>query len=100
MRFRLRGCHHRGCPKILRDPIATIGCEESPMSAIDPPRPDWVISALGRAGYGPRPEDVAAVIQQGFSAWVEMQLAPRESDDQVVRQRLANLKLRIHYPAN
>jgi hypothetical protein len=36
------------------------------------------ISALGRAGYGARPDDVVTVIARGFPAWVEEQLAPRE----------------------
>jgi uncharacterized protein (DUF1800 family) len=56
-----------------------------------------VISALGRAGYGARPEDVPAVIAGGFPAWVEDQLAPREQDDAALSVRLAALKLRIKY---
>jgi len=69
------------------------------MPAIDQPRPEWVISALGRAGYGARPEDVPEVIQRGFPSWVEAQLQPRESEDQAVHERLLRLRLRIRYAA-
>jgi uncharacterized protein (DUF1800 family) len=64
-----------------------------------PLAPDAVISALGRAGYGARPEDIAPVAR-GFPAWVEEQLAPREDQDQAVHERLEKLTLRVHYPAN
>src|ERR1700722_8102090 len=64
------------------------------------PRPEWVISALGRAGYGARPEDLSEVIGRGFPDWVTTQLAPRETDDRAVHERLARLKLRIRYGAN
>jgi len=61
--------------------------------------PEAVISALGRAGYGAQPEDVVAVARLGFPAWVDAQLQPREAEDQAVHERLARLKLRIHYTA-
>ena len=38
------------------------------------PNSESVISALGRAGYGARPEDVAEVMRHGFPAWVETPL--------------------------
>jgi uncharacterized protein (DUF1800 family) len=63
-------------------------------------RPEWVISALGRAGYGARPEDLSEVAGSGFPAWVAVQLAPREEEDLAVHERLARLKLRIRYGAN
>jgi uncharacterized protein (DUF1800 family) len=65
-----------------------------------PPSPDWLLSALGRAGYGARPEDLDDVAHRGFPAWVEEQLHPRDDQDEAARQRLARLMLRIHYPAN
>jgi len=65
----------------------------------DQPRPEWVISALGRASFGARPDDVADVMQRGFPAWVDTQLAPRESEDQTVHERLLRLRLRIRYAA-
>src|SRR5215469_7379309 len=61
--------------------------------------PETIISALGRAGYGAQPEDVVAVGRLGFPAWVDAQLQPREAEDQAVHERLARLKLRIHYAA-
>src|SRR5579872_6376160 len=64
-----------------------------------PLAPDAVISALGRAGYGARPEEIGPVAR-GFPTWVEDQLAPREDQDQAVHERLAKLRLRVHYPAN
>jgi uncharacterized protein (DUF1800 family) len=57
-------------------------------------------SALGRAGYGASPADVAWVRQNGFPAWVEAQLVPREQDDAACRERLARLQIRIKYPGN
>jgi uncharacterized protein (DUF1800 family) len=63
-------------------------------------RPEWVISALGRAGYGARPEDVSDIMGSGFPGWVAVQLAPHEADDHAVHDRLARLKLRIRYGVN
>jgi uncharacterized protein (DUF1800 family) len=62
--------------------------------------PDWIVSALGRAGYGARPSDIDDVARRGFPAWVEEQLAPREDQDSGVHQRLDQLLLRIRYGAN
>jgi uncharacterized protein (DUF1800 family) len=61
---------------------------------------DFVVSALGRAGYGATPEDVAAVRSIGFAAWLEEQLAPRDDADAACRDRLDRLTLRIRYPNN
>jgi len=65
-----------------------------------PLTPEWVISALGRAGYGARPDEVEQAMSRGFAPWVDEQLAPREDQDQAVRERLARLMLRVRYPAN
>ncbi len=63
------------------------------------PTAAWMISALGRAGFGARPQDVAEVGERGFPAWVETQLAPRADDDPEVTRRLEHLTLRIKYGA-
>jgi len=49
-----------------------------------PLAPDQVISVLGRAGYGARPEEIGPVAR-GFPAWLEEQLAPREDQDQITQ---------------
>ncbi len=69
------------------------------MPDVNPLRPEWVISALGRAGFGARPEDVAEVIRHGFRAWIDSQLAPRDNEDRAVHDRLGRLRLRIRYAA-
>lgn len=61
--------------------------------------PSWAVSALGRAGYGARPDDVAEVVRRGWPAWVNAQLAPREADDRGVHERLQSLMLRFRHGA-
>ena len=68
-----------------------------PAAASAPLSPAWAISALGRAGYGARPDDVSAVLRRGWPAWVEAQLAPRDADDPAVHERLRHLMLRVHH---
>jgi len=63
-------------------------------------RPVNIVSALGRAGYGPTPEEAARVGRIGWPAWVGEQLAPDEAADADCRDRLAQLRLRIHYNAS
>ena len=46
---------------------------------------------LNRAGFGPRPGDVAAVQQQGLSAWVDLQLAADDSESPRLNVQLARL---------
>jgi uncharacterized protein (DUF1800 family) len=58
-----------------------------------------LISALGRAGFGARPDDVAMVATKGFPAWLEEQLVPREQDDHAALDQLARIRLRIRYNA-
>ena len=65
-----------------------------------PLTPEWAISALGRAGFGARPEEFGQVLSRGFAAWVDEQLAPREDQDNAVHERLARLMLRVKYPVN
>ncbi|HEX9461636.1 MAG TPA: DUF1800 domain-containing protein [Alphaproteobacteria bacterium] len=57
------------------------------------------MSALGRAAYGARPEDVADVMRRGWPAWVEEQLAPNEAADRGVHERLARLVLPFRHGA-
>lgn len=66
------------------------------------PRPSlgWIVSALGRAGFGAGAEDVAIVGEHGFPAWVEAQLAPRDAEDPAVHERLARVRYHIKYGAN
>jgi len=64
------------------------------------PSSEWIVSALGRAGYGARPEDMDELGRRGFAAWVEEQLHPQEAQDAAVHQRLERLRLRIRYNAN
>ena len=64
-----------------------------------PLAPEVAISALRRAGYGARPDEVGHVARE-FPAWVEAQLSPREDEDQAVHERLAKLTLRVHYATN
>lgn len=59
----------------------------------------WVVAALGRAGYGARPDDVAEVMQRGWPAWVNDQLVPRDAEDREVQERLPRLTLRFRHGA-
>src|SRR5258708_1642931 len=64
--------------------------------AQDPP---FLYPALARAGYGARTADIGPVQKNGFPAWVEEQLAPREEADTACRERLAKATLRTRYAA-
>jgi uncharacterized protein (DUF1800 family) len=59
----------------------------------------FVISALGRAGYGAGTENAAVIARSGFPAWVEEQLAPRDEADADCAARLSRLTLRVKYGA-
>jgi uncharacterized protein (DUF1800 family) len=58
-----------------------------------------VLGALGRAGFGGSPEEVARVSGMGWEAWVGEQLRPNDAADLDCRRRLQQLKLRIKYNA-
>jgi uncharacterized protein (DUF1800 family) len=75
----------------------TIAPALQPTPASPPPSPAWAVAALGRAGYGARPDDVALVVQRGWVGWVDAQLAPRDADDREVSERLARLALRFRH---
>ena len=64
---------------------------------VTPIDPTVMVSALSRAGYGPRPGEAAEIAVRGFGAWVEQQLYPK--DDPEVETRLTALRLRIKYGA-
>ncbi len=44
---------------------------------------------LNRLGYGPRPGDIAQVLQIGEAAWIERQLHPETISDDALAERLA-----------
>ena len=60
-----------------------------PASAV-PARPDdrTIVHVLNRAGFGPRPGDVAHVRQIGLEVWIEQQLQPERIPDAAVEARL------------
>jgi len=58
--------------------------------------PVFLTYALARAGYGPAPGDIDKAARQGWSGWVEEQLAPT-ADDPVLAPRLASTLLRIRH---
>jgi uncharacterized protein (DUF1800 family) len=47
------------------------------------------IHALNRLTFGPRPGDVARVVQIGVDKWIEIQLHPEKIDDSALAARLA-----------
>src|SRR5271154_5390885 len=53
---------------------------------------------LGRAGFGGSPHSVQELRSNGFPAWVEDQLAPRQGTDPEADARLRSARLRIKYP--
>ncbi|MGQ9549412.1 MAG: DUF1800 domain-containing protein [Roseiflexus sp.] len=61
--------------------------------------PPIELIALNRMAYGPRPGDVARVQQMGFSAYVDEQLNPDDSDDGLCASKLSSARLRIQYDA-
>jgi uncharacterized protein (DUF1800 family) len=60
-----------------------------PASAV-PARPDdsTIVHVLNRAGFGPRPGEVAHVRQVGLEAWIGRQLQPERIPDRAVDARL------------
>jgi uncharacterized protein (DUF1800 family) len=69
----------------LAGPTAARG----PASAV-PARADdrTIVHVLNRAGFGPRPGDVAHVRQIGLEVWIEQQLQPERIPDAAVEARL------------
>jgi uncharacterized protein (DUF1800 family) len=61
---------------------------------------EWFASyVLGRAGFGASPASLRDLRHQGYPAWVEEQLSPRETDDKAALQRLREARLHIKYPS-
>ena len=58
-----------------------------------------VVAALGRAGFGGSPDEVARTASMGWENWVEEQLRPNDGADGECHRRLQQLKLRIKYNA-
>jgi uncharacterized protein (DUF1800 family) len=56
-------------------------------------------AALSRLTLGADDASRAAMNQMGLQAWLAEQLQPEPGDDAVVRQRLAETRLRLHVPA-
>jgi uncharacterized protein (DUF1800 family) len=69
--------------------LAASTLARGPASAV-PARPDdrTIVHVLNRAGFGPRPGDVAHVRQVGLEAWIDQQLQPEHIPDTAVEARL------------
>jgi uncharacterized protein (DUF1800 family) len=66
------------------------------MSAAIDLGPRAAVHLLARLGYGPRPGEVSAVLQQGLEKWAEQQLAPSPDPELEARlQRLPTLSLSL-----
>ena len=69
--------------------LAAPTAARGPVSAV-PARADdrTIVHVLNRAGFGPRPGDVAHVRQVGLEAWIDRQLQPERIPDTAVEARL------------
>jgi hypothetical protein len=69
--------------------LAAPTAARGPVSAV-PARPDdpTIVHVLNRAGFGPRPGDVAHVREVGLAAWIDQQLQPERIPDTAVEARL------------
>ncbi len=69
--------------------LAAPTAARGPMSAV-PARADdrTIVHVLNRAGFGPRPGDVAHLRQVGLEAWINQQLQPERIPDTAVEARL------------
>ena len=69
--------------------LAAPTAARGPASAV-PARADdrTIVHVLNRAGFGPRPGDVAHVRQVGLEAWIDQQLQPERIPDTAVEARL------------
>jgi len=77
-----------GCNQIAR----RLPGNELPASVALPPHDvQPAARLLSRAGFGPRPGDVAAVHEQGLSVWVDSQLAADDSESPRLNVQLARL---------
>ncbi|GIL41367.1 DUF1800 domain-containing protein [Roseiterribacter gracilis] len=56
--------------------------------------------ACTRLGFGASPRDIERIRAQGFSRWLDAQLAPPSGDDADTASRIASARLRIKYAAN
>ena len=69
--------------------LAAPTAARGPASSV-PARADdrTIVHVLNRAGFGPRPGEVAHVRQVGLEAWIDQQLQPERIPDTAVEARL------------
>ena len=74
---------------VLVAALAAPTAARGPVSAV-PARADdrAIVHVLNRAGFGPRPGDVARVREAGLEAWIDQQLQPERIPDTAVEARL------------
>ncbi len=70
---------------LLGRPLFSAG----PAAAVEPPPTDAAAQVLGRATYGPLPEELARARSIGVEAWLDEQLDPDAVDDSAVEGFLA-----------
>ena len=69
-----------------------------PKTGVETPNPDVV--ALNRITYGATPENLDYVKKRGLTAFINEQLNPADSDDNVMYTKLSFLQLHIKYDEN
>jgi uncharacterized protein (DUF1800 family) len=84
----------------LVGPLAESQPRQEPAALTSAAAPPWPVIALNRMGYGPRPNDIAAVQALGLAAYVDQQLNPASINDAECDARLAAARVRIRYPAH
>ena len=62
-----------------------------------PGKPAFEHLALNRITFGAREQDMAAVRENGWAAWVEEQLNPPKGDEEAIAGQLAPQRMRIAY---
>jgi uncharacterized protein (DUF1800 family) len=60
---------------------------------------DDVVFVINRLGYGPRAQEYSALQKLGVDGWLEDQLASPAEDHPIVKDRIAECKLRVKYDA-
>jgi len=84
----LTACSVAGREVAQRDLPALLPPLNQDVNSVDP-----VLRMLNRAGYGPRPGDVARVRELGLEAYLEEQLHPEAIDDLAADLMIANLNI-------
>ena len=79
-------------PVFLPTPAGRPTTAPRPTPTLTPlPPPSRELKLLNRAGYGPRPGDLARAQQMGFEAYLEAQLNPESLDDSALEGALGDL---------